>query len=132
MSHRDILLVALFAVGSASSVQAQTVMAFKTGEEITGMTKQCYYAFGSTRYTTTIRSVELCALSIQVRTPPLPTAQPVNPGRDTNQTSTVTAFKTGEETTGMTKQCYYAFGGTRYTKTIQAVQLCPLSIRVRL
>src|SRR5438309_892359 len=106
MSHRGILLVALFAIGSASTVQAQTVTAFKTGEAVTGMTKQCYYAFGSTRYTTTIRSVELCALSIQVRTPPAPATQPVWPGRDTNQTSTVTAFKAGEETTGMTKQCY--------------------------
>ena len=42
----------------------------------------------------------------------------------------VTAFKTGEHTTGQTKQCYYAFGGKEYTKTVEAYQLCPLSIEV--
>ena len=45
---------------------------------------------------------------------------------------TVTAFKTGERTTGMTKQCYYKFGVNEYTRTIRAVALCPLSIRVRI
>lgn len=45
---------------------------------------------------------------------------------------TVTAFKTGERVTGTTKQCYYSFGGSQYTRTVQAYQLCPLSIQVRL
>jgi len=44
---------------------------------------------------------------------------------------TVTAFKTGEQTTGTTKQCYYEFAGSRYTRTVESYQLCPLSIQVR-
>ena len=44
--------------------------------------------------------------------------------------STVTAHKTGEAITGTTKQCYYAFGGSQYTITIKAYELCPLSIEV--
>lgn len=43
----------------------------------------------------------------------------------------VTAFKTGEEQTGLTKQCYYAFGTTRYTRTVRSFDLCPLSITIR-
>ena len=31
---------------------------------------------------------------------------------------TVTAFKTGERTTGMTKQCFYDALGNAYTRTI--------------
>ena len=45
---------------------------------------------------------------------------------------TVTAFKTGERTTGMTKQCFYDALGSAYTRTIGAVELCPLSIQVRI
>lgn len=43
---------------------------------------------------------------------------------------TVTAFKTGEATTGMTKQCYYDALGSAYTKTYSSVTLCPLTIQV--
>ena len=50
----------------AATAQAATVTAFKTGERVTGNTKQCYYSFGSSRYTVTVRSYELCALSIEV------------------------------------------------------------------
>jgi hypothetical protein len=132
MSNRVTLLVTVFAIVGPTGLPAQTVTAFKTGEQITGLTKQCYYAFGTTRYTKTIRSVELCPLSVQVRTAPVPQQEQQQPLRDTSQASRVTAFKTGEETTGLTKQCYYAFGSTRYTKTIQSVELCPLSIKVRL
>jgi hypothetical protein len=45
---------------------------------------------------------------------------------------TVTAFKTGEQTTGMTKQCFYEALGSVYTRTINSVALCPLSIQVTL
>lgn len=37
-------------------------------------------------------------------------------------------FKTGEETSGMTKICYYNCGGSRAAITIGAVSLCPLTI----
>jgi len=42
----------------------------------------------------------------------------------------VTAFKTGEQVTGQTKQCYYKFGMNTYTITKQSYELCPLSINV--
>lgn len=42
-----------------------------------------------------------------------------------------TAYLTGEKTTGMTKQCFYDYLGSEYTRTIRATELCPLTIRVR-
>ncbi len=48
------------------------------------------------------------------------------------QNQTVTAFKTGERTTGMTKQCFYDALGSAYTRTIGSIDLCPLTIQVRL
>ncbi len=44
--------------------------------------------------------------------------------------ATYTAYKTGERTTGMTKQCYYNALGNQYTITIKAIELCPLTIEV--
>ncbi len=43
---------------------------------------------------------------------------------------TATAFQTGEQVTGATKQCYYSFRGRRYTRTVPSDQLCPVSIQV--
>ena len=54
---------------------------------------------------------------------------PVSVGGLVAQTGTV--FKTGERTTGMTKQCFYDYIGNGYTRTIGAIELCPLSIQVR-
>jgi predicted ABC-type sugar transport system permease subunit len=45
---------------------------------------------------------------------------------------TGTAFKTGERTTGMTKQCFYDYIGNGYTRTVRSVELCPLTIQVRI
>ncbi len=116
----------LFSVG-AGSAAAQTVTAFKTGERTTGMTKQCYYNALGSEYSKTIGSVELCPLTIQVRATPsrTPTPEPPRP-------QTVTAFKTGEKTSGMTKQCYYDALGSEYTRTVSSIELCPITIQVRL
>ncbi len=43
---------------------------------------------------------------------------------------TATAFQTGEQVTGSTKQCYYSLVGRRYTRTVPSDQLCPVSIQV--
>ena len=43
---------------------------------------------------------------------------------------TGTAFKTGERTTGMTKQCFYDYIGNGYTRTVRSVELCPPTIQV--
>ena len=115
-------LVVLASVAATEGLMAQTITAFKTGERTTGQTKQCYYEALGSEYTRTIRAVQLCPLTIRV---PAPTPKP-DPSR------TVTAFKTGERTTGQTKQCYYEALGSKYTRTIRAVQLCPLTIRVKI
>ncbi len=51
-------------------------------------------------------------------------------GPGTLRGQNATAFKTGENRTGTTKQCFYSFGGKRYTKTVESYELCPLSIQV--
>jgi hypothetical protein len=114
-------------VCSADTAAAQTITAFKTGERTTGMTKQCFYEALGSSYTKTIGSVELCPLTVQVRQAPKPTAPPAPP-----VPATIAAFKTGERTTGMTKQCFYEALGNGYTKTVRSIDLCPLTIQVRL
>jgi hypothetical protein len=123
------LTIVLGLVLSPAVVGAQTTTAFKVGEETTGMTKQCYYDALGNRYTQTLKSISLCPLSIKVasssRRQPERQESPTTPSR-----GTTTAFKTGERTTGMTKQCFYDGMGSGYTRTIRSVELCPLSIKV--
>lgn len=40
------------------------------------------------------------------------------------------AVYTGEKTTGMTKQCYYSYAGSKYTVTIKAYEVCPSGMDV--
>jgi len=123
------LVVAVLALASTGVLAAQTVTAFKTGEVTTGMTKQCFYDALGNAYTRTIGSIELCPLNIQVRAPSY--APPVSPPTpESPDPRTVMAFKTGENTTGMTKQCFYDALGSEYTYTIRSTELCPLSLRV--
>lgn len=44
------------------------------------------------------------------------------------EASAVTCFKTGERISGMNKICYYDCLGSAAAITIQATQLCPLTI----
>lgn len=67
MRKRMIPLLGLLMTLSANEANAQTVTAFKTGEQTTGMTKQCFYQALGNAYTRTVRSTELCPLSIKVR-----------------------------------------------------------------
>jgi hypothetical protein len=112
-----------------TTLPAQTITAYKTGERTTGMTKQCYYDGVGSEYVRTISSVALCPLSIQVTTTTRPAPTPT-PTPSPSPRPTLTAYKTGEETTGSTKQCYYDGLGSRYTRTVQSHQLCPLTITV--
>lgn len=114
---------------AAHPAKAQTVTAFKTGEQTTGMTKQCFYTALGNAYTLTTSSVKLCPLTVQVRLPATPDT--VTRGASPLPPPALTAFKTGEQTTGMTKQCFYSALGNSYTKTISSVELCPLSVQVR-
>ena len=129
-------LAALLFLALTTRLSAQTVTAFKTGEQTTGMTKQCFYDALGSGYTRTVQAITLCPLSIQVPTPgaasrpsvpqaTVPPTQQASPRR-----STITAFKTGEQTTGMTKQCFYNGLGNTYVRTVSAVTLCALNIQV--
>ncbi len=122
------VLAVLAIVLLPQSAKAQTATAYKTGENTTGTTKQCYYSFAGSSYTQTVSSVSsvsLCPLTMEVRTTgtPTPSAPPAP--------SSAMAYKTGENTTGTTKQCFYSYLSKEYTKTVQAFELCPLSIAVR-
>lgn len=125
---RFAIYVAVALVALPAAAWAQTT-GFKTGEQSTGMTKQCYYQALGNNYTRTLSSVQLCPLTIQVPS----TMGNSNAGysRPQSNPSSVTGFKTGERTTGMTKQCFYSALGNQYTKTISSIGLCPLSVQVQ-
>ena len=117
-----------FALLLVLSWNAQAATGFLIGEETSGMTKTCYYNVLGSTVAKTFSSVSLCPLSIQFNTPPaISQPAPAPP-----KSAYITAFKTGERKSGMTKICYYEFGSSQYTKTISSVALCPLSIQVRL
>jgi hypothetical protein len=63
MKSMKIIPVAI-AILFSSAAYAGT--ANKTGEMVTGMTKQCFYSYLGNTYTKTIKSHELCPLTIQV------------------------------------------------------------------
>ena len=106
----------------ASAAHGQTITAFKAGEVQTGMTKQCIYNALGSQHTLTIAAVQLCPLTIQV--PSMPSYSPTAPSVGNRGV----AFKSGEEVTGMTKQCFYNYLGSTISRTVSAVSLCPLSI----
>jgi hypothetical protein len=124
------LLLAFLTFASSHSVAAQSVTAFGTGEQTTGMTKQCFYDGLGSVYTRTMSSIDICPLSIKVE-PSVRRSQAVTSSpRDEPQPYT-TGFKTGELTTGMTKQCFYDALGSTYTQTMSSIDLCPLSIKIK-
>jgi len=57
-------LIVLMALITSTAALAGT--AFLKYERVTGMTKQCVYDYLGNEYTRTIRSTELCPLSIRV------------------------------------------------------------------
>ncbi len=56
----------VFVVGLLLASVAQAGTAYLKYERVTGMTKQCVYDYLGNEYTKTIRSSELCPLSIKV------------------------------------------------------------------
>lgn len=125
---RSLLATALLLLSVTSSANAQTATAYKTGEQKTGSTTQCYYESLGRQYTRTVESYQLCPLSIQV---PSAGRSPETPSTPEPAPRTITAYKTGERTTGSTKQCYYEGLGKEFTRTLESYQLCPLTIQVR-
>jgi hypothetical protein len=59
------MLITLIALTLSAAAFAGT--AFLKYERVTGMTKQCVYDYLGNEYTRTMRSTDLCPLSIEVR-----------------------------------------------------------------
>jgi hypothetical protein len=119
---------------SATPSSPGTTTGFYTGEQVTGMTKQCFYnALGNT-YVRTVSSVTVCPMNVRVPlNPAASVTAPVPPVQRTPTSPAMTvAFLTGEQTTGMTKQCYYDALGNTHTHTVSSITICPLTLRVPL
>lgn len=92
---------------------------FKTGEQVVGNVKECYYNYLGKTYVHTVAAYGICPLSVSVDpTPTLPAP------------SGVTAFKSGENLRGAVKDCYYTALGQSYILAVAAYELCPLSVPV--
>ena len=101
-----------------------TALGILTGENVSGLTKTCFYDVQGSGYTKTIQAYEVCPRTIQIN----------NPGFSVPQTPKQTyiqAFKTGEEIKGLNKICYYSYAGSTYTKVVSSASVCPISIRVQ-
>lgn len=57
-------IIFIGALLAASAAHAGT--AFFKYERVTGMTKQCYYDYLGSEYVRTMRSIDICPLTIQV------------------------------------------------------------------
>jgi len=114
-----VFVVSASVAGAVSSASAQTV-AFKTGEnQRADGVKDCYYSAGGKDYVFTVAQYGVCPVSVPVSTEqPFPTP------------AGVMGFKTGEVTREGVKDCYYSALGQTYVSTVNAYELCPLSIRV--
>jgi hypothetical protein len=108
-------IVACLLLAVPGTVAAQ----YKTGEQVVGNVKECYYSYLGKTYVHTVASYDICPLSVNVNpTPTLPAP------------SGMTAYKTGENTRGGVKDCYYSALGKTYVLSVAAYELCPLSARV--
>ena len=135
---RFILTIVLLALPALCSAQS----AFKSGEQINGLTKTCYYDYLGSTYTKTVASHALCPLSLSVNTREnkSDTREAESDTRrenvfavnfnSTRRQASGVAFKAGERNTGMTKVCYYTHLGSQYTKTVSNIELCPLTLEV--
>jgi hypothetical protein len=93
---------------------------FKTGEQVVGNVKECYYNYLGKTYVYTVASYGICPLSVNVNPTPAPPAP-----------SGAMAFKTGENLRDGVKDCFYSALGRNYVLTVGPYQLCPLSVPVR-
>ncbi len=114
-----IAAVAALAAFVATSAAAETCM--KTGEQSGAMGTVCYYrcSFGET--TENIGPAKLCPLTSQASATAI--------SRTVPSQRAGTCMKSGERTTGMSKQCIYDCAGTTKVETVGAAQLCPLTAR---
>jgi hypothetical protein len=117
-------------LASTTAVAAQTQTALKVGERVTGRTKQCVYQALGNEYTRTVELGQVCPPRISVVVAPIRTDTTPNPAVTAPVQIAATALKTGETTTGETKQCFYAALGQIFTRQLRSAEACPDSITV--
>ena len=106
-------------------LSAFSATGLKTGEQISGLNKICYYNVLGSAYSITIAATQLCPLSIEAPNPaPRPSgvfapAPPSAGGR--------MGLLKGEVSEGMNKICYYDVVGSTATLTLSVTSLCPLN-----
>jgi len=101
------------------ALPASAAAQYKTGEQVVGNVKECYYSYLGKTYVHTVAAYGICPLTVTVDpTPTLPAP------------SGLTAFKTGENVRGGVKDCFYSALGQAYVLTLAAYELCPLSVPV--
>lgn len=130
MSVRKLVFFVVMAVSALTfcSGTAAAETCFGNGESSSGMTKICYYNCIGGRASKTVRSVDLCPISIDVQ------GTRGQSGLGTSNSNNSfgggqTCFKKGEYTDGMNKVCRYDCLGSPAETTIRATELCPLSVK---
>lgn len=106
-------------VMAATPAPAETCM--KSGEQSGTMGTVCYYrcSFGET--TENVGPAKLCPMTSQASAAAISRTVPTQRAGS--------CMKSGERTTGMSKQCIYDCAGTTKVETVGAAQLCPLTTR---
>jgi len=122
--------VVIMVIASTTAVTAQTQTALKVGERVTGRTKQCVYQALGNEYFRTVDLGQVCPPRISVFVAPIQTDTAPNPVFTAPVQTVATALKTGETTTGETKQCFYAALGQTFTRQMVSTAACPDSITV--
>ena len=122
------LFVTLLAISSMSYAGT----GFKTGEQVSGLNKICYYEGASGAFSKTVSATSLCPLSADdgrgsgsgssygSNNSTFGNSGQLNQVRNRGQLS-------GERSSGLNKTCYYDSARGSFTKTVSAASLCPLS-----
>lgn len=114
--HRIAILFCVFV-----SLGASAATGYKTGEQISGFTRICYYNVLGSPYSINVPAMQFCPPTIQANNP-----SPAAPMPQIGTVGRVGYFK-GEVREGMNKICYYNVLGSTATLTLSAVSICPIT-----
>lgn len=121
-------LVALLAMSGLSYAGT----GFKTGEQVSGLNKICYYEGASGAFSKTVSASSLCPLSaddgrgVSRSSSYGSNSSTIGNSRQLNQVRSRGQLS-GERSSGLNKTCYYDSARGTFTKTVSAAALCPLS-----
>jgi hypothetical protein len=109
------LIALVLAVGLCGAARAETCI--KSDEHATGNGTRCEYNCSFGLVVSQVGVGQLCPLTHEHSLGKPPPAAKAESGVCVN---------TGEEVTGMTKQCLYDCGGSHRVMTVDASRLCPI------